>query len=992
MAPKAPELKFQPEAAPNIHSDTDKKEGTPPDLETIPGGRSSHTSEDEHLAAERTRGIKLKIKSLENSSRKKSPEEQSDLDATRLDILSKQLPHARVLQDNLSAIRGLKTEIDSVLKSMQGIIAPGETQALSFGELLDAWANTPEDTLAPELSAKLTNELNELNIRYGQINAEYQEQQNMRLETETRLAELQDSLEEVEALKQEIVDDITSRIQVRKEGGSLIAKSSSSMFEQIGSYLHEYQSALNDEQQNLINELSKLEDSIPLLEAEAKSRGAGDWLKQLLKKSSERGYAKDHLADARARKRETSKNLERLVLIQRALGFASGHVGVTPAGLSNLESRLELTSGSGVIAPVPHKNAQQTFARTMMRDGKPIASESFEFGSVALMKEIQKKAAEQKNKKVKPLSDEEASYLRNLKTKKSPVTQEPAEPEIPAEDIHAEDSIPAIPVAEKPFVPVTTAHTETPAAEDLTPQRVKELRRQTTDVKADDILEMALKDINIYVKTASETTDAEQAGKINNYINLIISPKEAQAVAQELKTLFEEISADKKIPRSVMTAMRKRVNSAEQALLKRANETQAPAPSVEKPLDEEIDGSASVEAEAGTPISAATPLTVEHTTKPKEAAEAPLEAPAAREEEMSKLDVVMAELAKKIGPTVKAFNKGELTYDKALKQALSEVDITTGQISKDERKQLNEMFIGMIQDLKETRAEKGKEISPATEKLLRDIAKRIDPDWSEPKKPTTGRLKKWLVGLLSAAAIGGAVSEGVKQVVTKESGEMPKKTKGEDDNTPINVNVPKIDIRTSDIDQVALSAPLSVPETPAAQKGEIKESSSNAVTTLERDESVLPIAKPKTPAPRTRGATRADAARAAKPTSGIVGGADVDKTGVTATEPKGMGGELETPQHLIDMQIISDISKMGIAEQSLLRDAHIAFKRVFGLPRLVKAKGYSEAASAAQEEAIHTLEAAAKRVKNSQGASSLDRQRAEDIFTAIQYHAKEGLQ
>jgi len=311
MASKGHELKFQPSEISGSYPDKKQESSSKHGMEAMQGGRSSDASRNEEFAAERTRAIELKIKSLEDSSRKKSPEEQSSLDATRLEILSQQLPHARVLQDNLSAMRGLRQEIDGILKSMQGIIAPGEKHPLSFEELLSVWANTPDEKLGETLATKLTKELNELNTQYGQLEAQYAERQKMHLETQNRLAELQDNFEEVDSLKQEIVDDITSRIQIKKKGGSLIAESSSAMFEQIGSYLHEYQNVLSDAQEGYTDELSRLEESIPLLKEEAKSRGAGEWLKQLFKKSSERGYAKDRLADVLAKKRAILKNLER---------------------------------------------------------------------------------------------------------------------------------------------------------------------------------------------------------------------------------------------------------------------------------------------------------------------------------------------------------------------------------------------------------------------------------------------------------------------------------------------------------------------------------------------------------------------------------------------------------------------------------------------------------------------------------------------------------
>ncbi|HBW74283.1 MAG: hypothetical protein UX10_C0002G0009 [Candidatus Magasanikbacteria bacterium GW2011_GWA2_45_39] len=940
MASKGHELKFQPSEISGSYPDKKQESSSKHGMEAMQGGRSSDASRNEEFAAERTRAIELKIKSLEDSSRKKSPEEQSSLDATRLEILSQQLPHARVLQDNLSAMRGLRQEIDGILKSMQGIIAPGEKHPLSFEELLSVWANTPDEKLGETLATKLTKELNELNTQYGQLEAQYAERQKMHLETQNRLAELQDNFEEVDSLKQEIVDDITSRIQIKKKGGSLIAESSSAMFEQIGSYLHEYQNVLSDAQEGYTDELSRLEESIPLLKEEAKSRGAGEWLKQLFKKSSERGYAKDRLADVLAKKRAILKNLERTVLIQRALGFASGHVGFTLAGLSNLGSRMELTGGAGVIAPTPREKAPQTFAR-MVSVGGPLAAESFEFGPVQLAKAIKQKALE-----------------RDAKNKKTPTITEAAIPEISSTDIHAEDSIPAIPATELPHTQTANADIGIPAVEDLIPARVRELRNQTADVKANDIREMALKNLNLYVDTPPESAGAGYQEKINNYINLIISPEEARTVAGAFDNLFEEIISDEKITRGVRHILQKRLDFVQQSLLARARKAPDDKKFETVPNQTDNGASGSVEAEVEVPPSTAGPLRVEHITKP---IESPLETPPAKETEMNKLEVVVAQITKQIGPSIKSFNKGELTFEKAFKQALSKTDIAIQSLSKDERKQLNKMFVNMIDELKETRAGKGKEMSATTEKLLRDIAKRIDSDWVEPIKPT-GRWRKWIAGILSTAAIGGAVSEGVRYADTKETADKKPGEKKEAEGSPTVTEIGGREV---------VSLDNGVPERGIASE----------IPTEKHVE--VPSARGQVE-PTLRTVTPGQRARKPKP--------DVKTSIQEDTDPEGQEDtDLKGPEDAVDVQSISDISKMGIAEQALLRDAHIAFKKVFGLPRLVRAKGYSDADSAAQEKAIRTFEAAAKKVRDNNKAFSLDRQRAENILAAIKHADQEGL-
>ncbi|MBI5230435.1 MAG: hypothetical protein HY981_04005 [Candidatus Magasanikbacteria bacterium] len=804
MTNKPLELRFQPNDPRPAEAETRR-----PDLELVKGGRADGVSENEQLAAQRAADIEHKIQTLEKSLIASPAEDRSNLNVTQLELLNKQLPHAQQLKENLSAIRALEENGNMFLQGMRSIIAPGEKRVFSFSELQDAWANnTSKATFTSETLAKLTDELDELALQYRDTEVQIEERQKTHLETQQRLLALEESLEEVHALKQAIVDDVTSRIQIKKQGGSLVTKGGSALFEQIGTYLKEYETAADEELQRIAGELSKLETIIPLLEQKSDATSMAEFLKNLVKKSPEQKNAKDQLAEARGKQKELMSQLDRIVLIQRALGFASGHVGATPAGLSEIGSHMEFTAGAGMITPKPrsNENAPQIVARTTagLRGHVP---GSFEFGAENLMKEIQKKAEEQaaraktakmptpyapERRKIVALSDEEAAYVRNLRTSKTktpPPKTEPALTEIPKEEIYEEDRIPAIPVVETPTLPQARTAPETVmpssptvTAEQIvtrdrfTPQenaQIQELRNQTIDQKATHIMDYIVAASNRSSNTLEERS-ARFEEKISAYINLIITPEEANAVEQAAHALFNEHVEEEHYAGAITRALRRRLEFATQKLREPSRQVyeRVTTVSVGDLLGQEGGGSAS--AEVVTPPQDAAPLRMERKTPSTEAIASEHQVTTPEEAVLSPLDALMTEFnTKKIGPIAKKFNTGTLTYENALKQAIAETDVVIQSLAKDERKQLSQMYSDMIRNLKATRANRGKPMSAATEKLLRDIARRIDPDWKEPKK-ATGKWRKWIAGILGGMAVTGVATEAGKQDArTGETREAP---------------------------------------------------------------------------------------------------------------------------------------------------------------------------------------------------------------------------
>lgn len=732
-----------------------------PNLEIIKGGKKQGISQNEQLAYEKVTEIENKIQTLNKSSKENSSENRSALDATRLEILNKQLPHAQQLHENLSALRKLEEEGSDALKSMQGVIAPQEKYALTFPEIQDAWAhNNEKATYAPEVLAKLTDELDDLARHYAQIEAQIEERKNIHIETQLRLYELENSIQEVDITKQEIVNDVISRIQIKKQGGSLVAESDSAIFEKIGTYLEEYEIAINDERQRIANELAKLEADILLLDQQTGRKSAGEFLKSLINRSPKQKIAKDKLAEARGKENELKTQLERMSLVQRALGFASGHVGATPAGLSNLESRLDLTAGAGMIAPKPSEKQTTTFSRVALSHESAVPA-SFEFDAERVAREILQKVKKQQARQ---------------KTEKIPSSA--IVTEIPAEEIYEENKIPALPTTEKVASPPLTdashpdldtrAHKITKTENEI----VQELKKQTIDKKALHIMDYIMAGVRRFSDTLEERSTRFEE-KVSSYIGLIVLPEETRGVKDALQTHFSESVKDEDQKSAEVNLLGKRLEFAKQKLLERERETYET--NIEFNVEDLLnpDGEGEISASADAEISPkdtipATPLRVEHKPAQKSVSERKILTPE-EESQLSPLGILMSELNnKRLKPIFTALNTRKMSYENALKQAIAETDMAIQSLSKDERKDLNRMYSEMIGDLKESRASKGKSMPAATERLLKEIAKRINPDWTEPKKPT-GRWKKWLAGILSSVAIGGVAAEAGKQ--SERSGE-----------------------------------------------------------------------------------------------------------------------------------------------------------------------------------------------------------------------------
>lgn len=761
MKSTGPELKFTPREMQSA-SHPEKAVSVRPDLEIIKGGKRQGISQNEQFAYEKVSEIENKIQTLDKLLKEKSPENKSALDATRLEILNKQLPHAQRLRENLSAMLQLEEKGNDTLKSMQSIIAPQEKYAFTFPEIQDAWANSKEKrTYAPEVLAKLTDELDDLAQNYAQIEAQIEERKNIHIETQLRLYELENSIKEVDAIKQEIVNDVTSRIKIKKQGGSLLAESDSAIFEKIGTYLEEYETAINDERQRIASELAKVEIEIPLLEQQTSVKSVGEFLKNLINRSPKQKNAKDQLAETRGKENELKTQLERMSLIQRALGFASGHVGATPAGLSNLESRLDLTAGAGMIAPKPAEKQAPTSARVALSHESAVPV-SFEFEAERIVREIMQKVKDQQARQ---------------KTEKNP---SPAiVTEIPAEEIYEEDKIPELPttrdIASSPLTDASHPDLVDTRADRITKTETKivqELKEQTIDEKAIHIMDYIIAGVNRFSDTLEERSSRFEE-KVSYYIGKIVLPEEALAVKDALQTHFSE-SVENEVQKSATAdLLHNRFEFAKQKLLEQERGT------FEHNIEFKVEDLLNPGGEGGLSTSTdakispkdtmpATPLRVEHKPAQKSVSERKILTPE-EESQFSPLGALMSELNnKRLKPIFTAFNARKLSYENALKQAIAETDMAINPLSKEEKKHLSTMYSEMIEDLKESRTSKGKKMPAATERLLKEIAKRINPDWTEPKKPT-GRWKKWLAGILSSVAIGGVAAEAGKQ--SERSGE-----------------------------------------------------------------------------------------------------------------------------------------------------------------------------------------------------------------------------